>query len=80
MRIKFLSTDNTIKLVVFLVIMFVLVGDIFLPEPLKSASKNTKTAINSTILGLFPSEGFDNPNERTEKAVEEFEREAGGGK
>ncbi|OKH14685.1 hypothetical protein [[Limnothrix rosea] IAM M-220] len=74
MRIKFLSTDNTIKLVVFLAIMFVLVGDIFLPEPLKSASKNTKSAINSVIIGVLPSERFDDPHERTEKAVEELEQ------
>ena len=73
MRIKFLSTDNTIKLVIAGFIFFVLLGDVLLPEPLKSASKNTKSAINSVILGIVPSEGFDDPNERTEKAVEEFE-------
>lgn len=80
MRVKFLSGDATVKLVITLVILFVLVGDIFLPEPLRSASKNTKAAINSVILGVIPDKGFDDPHDRTEKAVEELEQGAGGGK
>ncbi|AFY38090.1 hypothetical protein Lepto7376_1757 [[Leptolyngbya] sp. PCC 7376] len=74
MRIKFLSTDNTIKLVIAGLIFFVLLGDVLLPEPLKSASKNTKSAINSVIIGVLPSKGFDDPHDRTEKAVEELEQ------
>ncbi|MGB2925552.1 MAG: hypothetical protein WBB82_09640 [Limnothrix sp.] len=78
MRVKFLSTDAGIKLVVFLLIVFVTVGDLILPEPLKGASAKTKSALNSFILGIVPDKEFTNPNDRTEKAVEEFEKETGG--
>ena len=81
MKVKFLSLDNTIKLGIVGFIFFLLLGDVLLPEPLKSASKNTKSAINSVILGIVPSKGFDNPNDRTQEAVDEFnERETGGNK
>lgn len=78
MKVKFLSLGNTIKLGVIGFIFFVLLGDVLLPEPLKSASKNTKSAINSVILSIVPSKGFENPNDRTQEAVDEFnEREKG---
>ena len=53
MRIKFLSTDNTIKLAIVGFIFFVLLGDVLLPEPLKSASKNTKSAIKISVFLLI---------------------------
>lgn len=80
MRVKFISVDTSVKIIVALLLLFVLVGDIILPEPLKSASSNTKSAMNAFVLGFMPKEKFTNPNERTEKAVEEFEKETGGGK
>lgn len=78
MNVKFFSTGTIIKLGIAGFIFFLLLGDILLPEPLKSASKSTKSAINSVVLGILPSKGFDNPNDRTQDAVEEFnEREKG---
>jgi len=77
MRVKFASTDTVVKLVIFLLVIFVTVGDIILPEPLRSASKNTKATINSFIIGLAPKDKFTNPNDRTEKAVDEFEKGTG---
>lgn len=77
MRVKLASTDTVVKLAIFLLVMFVTVGDVILPEPLRSASKNTKTTINTFIIGLTPKDKFTNPNERTEKAVDEFEQGTG---
>ncbi len=77
MRIKGISTAATVKIIIFLFLSFVMVGDIFLPEPLKSASKDTKQSINNFVLSLIPQKRPTNPNERTEKAVEELEQGAG---
>ena len=55
-------------LVIFLV--FVSLGDKFLPEPLKGASVSTRTNLNQFLVGLFPTKKFRNPNQRTEEAVE----------
>ncbi|MEB3224932.1 MAG: hypothetical protein VKJ86_03915 [Synechococcus sp.] len=65
------------KLIIFLLLAFVAVGDLFLPEPLKGASKEVKETVNSIVLSILPKEGFKDPNERTEKAVEEVEQGAG---
>jgi len=35
-------------------IIFVAVGDRFLPQPLNSASQNTRKGINEFMIGLFP--------------------------
>lgn len=74
MRVRLLSTATTTKLIVFILLVFVSVGDLFLPEPLKSASKETKSAINDIVVGMLPKKKLANPHERTEKAVEEFEK------
>ena len=50
--------------------IFISLGDKFLPEPLKSASTNTRTNVNGFLVGLFPKKEFKNPNQRTEDAVE----------
>ncbi|MBV5260546.1 hypothetical protein FLX56_19220 [Synechococcus moorigangaii CMS01] len=74
MKVKFISAGNSVKLAVFLLLAFVAVGDLFLPEPLKGASKAVKETVNNIVLSILPKEGFDDPNERTEKAVEDFEK------
>lgn len=80
MKVKFISTGTSVKIIIFLLFVFVAVGDLFLPEPLKSASKTTKSSLNAVVLSILPKKKLTNPNERTEKAVEEFEKEAGGQK
>ncbi|MBW4507416.1 MAG: hypothetical protein KME64_13015 [Scytonematopsis contorta HA4267-MV1] len=63
----------TLLLIVFLV--FVGFGDSFLPKPLSTASYNTRTTINNFAIGLFPTwKPKVNPDERTEKAIEDTER------
>mgnify|MGYP001796956588 FL=1 len=63
-------------IVLFLLfVIFVGVGDSFLPEPMKSASLNTRKTINDTLIGLFPErESKPKPHERTRKAIEEAEK------
>ena len=55
--------------------IFVGIGDSFLPEPMKSASSNTRKTINDSLIGLFPErESKLKPHERTRKAIEEAEK------
>lgn len=35
-------------------VIFVAVGDRFLPQPLSGASQNTRTSLNQFMIGLFP--------------------------
>lgn len=54
--------------------IFVGIGDSFLPEPMKSASLNTRKTINKNLIGLFPNRKSKlKPHERTRKAIEEAE-------
>jgi hypothetical protein len=60
-----------------LVVVFIGFGDRFLPEPLKSASANTRHTINRVMMGLVPDQwqpGVD-PNERAEEAFEKLDEE-----
>jgi hypothetical protein len=59
------------------VVVFIGFGDRFLPEPLKSASANTRHTINRVMIGLVPDNwqpGVD-PNKRTEEAFEKLDEE-----
>ena len=57
-----------------LFLAFVGIGDSVLPEPMKSASLNTRTTINKQLMGLFPNrESKLKPHERTNKAIDELE-------
>ena len=61
-------------LVLLLSVLFVGIGDRILPEPLKSASFNTRETINKNLIGLFPNRKSKlKPHERTRKAIEEVE-------
>ncbi|KAF3885231.1 MULTISPECIES: hypothetical protein [Nostocales] len=67
------KTATGFLLILFLI--FVGFGDSFLPKPLSSTSLNTRTTINKWVIGLFPSwRPKTNPNQRTEKAIEETEK------
>jgi len=61
----------------FLVVVFIAFGDRFLPEPLKSASANTRQTLNQVMMGLVPNNwkpGVD-PNESAEEAFEKLDEE-----
>ncbi|MEM7726399.1 MAG: hypothetical protein AAF208_08500 [Cyanobacteria bacterium P01_A01_bin.45] len=58
--------------IVFL--LFVTLGDTVLPEPMKSASYNTRTGINNFVIGLFPDwRPKIDPKQRTQDAIERTE-------
>lgn len=62
---------------IFLVlgILFVAVGDKFLPEPLKGASRTTRTTVNEFVIGLIPNrKPKTNPYQRTEDALDQTEK------
>lgn len=63
-------------IVLFLLfVIFVGVGDSFLPEPMKSASLNTRKTINESLVGLFPNRRTKlNPHKRTREAIDEAEK------
>ncbi|NES85617.1 MAG: hypothetical protein F6K10_31760 [Moorea sp. SIO2B7] len=58
----------------FLSLIFITMGDQFLPQPLSDLSRNTRVSINKMLIGLFPKKEFKNPNKRTEDAVEQLEQ------
>ncbi|MDY7015079.1 MAG: hypothetical protein SVX43_16080 [Cyanobacteriota bacterium] len=57
---------------ILLILIFIGLGDKFLPQPLSGASLKTRTAINNFMLGLFPKKEFENPNEQRERQIEDF--------
>ena len=66
-----------IPFLLFIAILFIALGDRFLPQPLSGASLNTRNTLNQTIVGLFPSwRPKTKPYERTEKALEQESQSA----
>ncbi|MDY6902549.1 MAG: hypothetical protein SWZ49_31440 [Cyanobacteriota bacterium] len=62
-------------LALLLFAVFVGIGDSVLPEPMKSASLNTRKTINDSLIGLFPNRRSKlNPHKRTREAIEEAEK------
>ena len=64
-----------ILLLILFSVLFIGIGDRVLPEPMKSASLNTRNTINKHLIGLFPNRRSKlKPHERTKKAIEEVEK------
>jgi len=68
---------SLITVFIVLALIFVAVGDLFLPKPLSTASQQTRTTVNNFLVGLFPTRKPKNQYERTEKALEQEERGSG---
>ena len=52
-------------------LLFVFLGDRFLPEPLGPASLKTRTSLNQAMMGLIPNwRPKTKPYQRTEEAIE----------
>ncbi len=64
------KTVFTYLFIIFMI--FVTLGDKFLPGSLGQASVNTREGINNFVKGIFPQKEFKNPNKRTEDAVDEL--------
>ncbi len=68
------KTLFNLGLISFLV--FVTVGDRFLPKPLNDASRQTRTSINQFFINMFPETEFESRYDKLEKAIEEQEKGA----
>jgi hypothetical protein len=56
--------------ILLIMVVFIGVGDRFLPKPLNTMSFNTRNAINQALMGLSPKLKPQKPNAETEKAVD----------
>jgi hypothetical protein len=54
-------------------LIYVSVGDTFLPQPYKANSKKVRADINEYLIGLFPEPKLDNLK-RTEQTFKNFEQ------
>ena len=61
-------------------VIFVGIGDKFLPKPLNTYSANTRNTINQKLLGLMPDPKIKKPSEGHDKQVESFIKEGERGK
>ena len=57
-----------------IILVFITLGDKFLPGSLGEASANSRQSINNFVKGIFPQKEFVDPHERTEKGVENIEK------
>ena len=53
-------------------VIFVGIGDKFLPKPLNTYSLNTRNAINQKLMSLTPSPKIKKPSAEREKQVEQL--------
>ncbi|ALJ68562.1 hypothetical protein NON20_01360 [Synechocystis sp. B12] len=51
---------------------FISIGDMFLPDPWASYSKNTREQINQKLLGMAPKPNIKKPSEMREKQLEQL--------
>ncbi|GFE71835.1 hypothetical protein [Chroococcus sp. FPU101] len=55
---------------------FITAGDLFLPKPFNTYSRNTRNMLNQKILALFPDQNPERPSKEREKEVNEFLKRA----
>ncbi|AIE73367.1 MULTISPECIES: hypothetical protein [unclassified Synechocystis] len=51
---------------------FISIGDMFLPDPWASYSKNTREQINQKLMEMAPQPDIKKPSEMREKQLEEL--------
>lgn len=54
-------------------LVFISIGDMFLPDPWGSYSKNTREQINQKLINAAPNPDIKKPSEMRERQVEELE-------
>lgn len=62
--------SQTLTLIIALIIVFVAIGDAFLPQPLATASYQARTQLNEFLLRLFPNTDF---KETDQDRLQEFQ-------
>jgi len=64
---------NLSTLIVFIGLIFIGIGDGFLPEPLSNFSSQTRGKINQSLMDLFPDRKAIDLYEKTDRLIEEVE-------
>lgn len=70
-------TIQSVKnLVPLILLLYIAVGDLFLPQPLGDLSRTTRRSINGFLLGLFPAEEINNSysHQRNEEVIKKTEQ------
>lgn len=66
------------KVIVPLVLLYIAVGDLFLPENIGIYSRKTRETVNSYLVSLFPDKEIESPYGKTEEAIEQMEQKKRG--
>ncbi|MDJ0581346.1 hypothetical protein [Crocosphaera sp.] len=66
------------SIILVLGLIFVAAGDSFLPKPLSTVSKNTRTYVNNIFLSFTPDTDFERPSKQREAQVDDLEGKARG--
>ncbi len=53
-------------------LVFISIGDMFLPDPWATYSKNTREQINQRLMGAAPKPNIKRPSEMREKQLEQL--------
>ncbi|MGK7881189.1 MAG: hypothetical protein AB4060_13970 [Crocosphaera sp.] len=62
------------SIILVLGLIFVAAGDSFLPKPLSTVSKNTRTYVNNIFLSFTPDTDFERPSKQREAQVENLDK------
>ncbi|MEL4898453.1 hypothetical protein [Crocosphaera sp. Alani8] len=65
-------------IVLVLGLIFVGIGDSFLPKPLSTASKNARTYVNNIFLSFTPDTDFEKPSKQREQQIDDLEKKVNG--
>ncbi len=66
------------SIILVLGLIFVAVGDSFLPKPLSTVSKNVRTHVNNIFLSFTPNTDFEKPSKQRDAQVEDMEERVKG--
>ncbi|MDJ0508202.1 MAG: hypothetical protein QNJ64_02935 [Crocosphaera sp.] len=70
---------KTIATIIFVLsLIFIGVGDSFLPKPLSTISKNTRTQVNKILLSFTPDTDFEKPSKQRNRQVDDMEERVRG--
>lgn len=69
-----MNPQRFFKILVPVLIIFVVFGDQFLPQPFSGVSSSIKQGANHFLEGLFPRYQPVNPHERTEDAIDKMDQ------
>lgn len=66
------------SIILVLALIFVAVGDSFLPKPLSTLSKNARTRVNNIFLSFTPDTDFEKPSKQRDAQVGDMEERVKG--